>query len=204
MSARLNSTASSPIAARPALRRQLRAQRRALPPAARAAAERAILATLARSPWLRPGSAVSLYVARGPEVGTTALCALALRRGCHVYLPRITDFAAQRMLLYRDLQRPMRLNRFNIGEPVGAARIAPQSLAVALMPLVGFDDRGNRLGNGAGYYDRLLAWRRDRRGTPLLVGIAFECQRCPPLQATAHDVPLDAVITERGIQYFQT
>jgi 5-formyltetrahydrofolate cyclo-ligase len=34
------------------------------------------------------------------------------------------------------------------------------------------------------------------------VGIAFECQRCPPLQATAHDVPLDAVITERGIQYF--
>ena len=202
MSARLNSTASSPIAARPALRRQLRARRRALPPASRAAAERAILGSLARSPWLRPGKAVSLYVARGPEVGTAALCALALRRGCRVYLPRITDFGAQRMLLYRDLQRPMRLNRFNIGEPVGAARIAPQSLAVALMPLVGFDDRGNRLGNGAGYYDRLLAWRRDCRGAPLLVGIAFECQRCPPLQATAHDVPLDAVITERGIQYF--
>jgi len=204
MGARLNSTASSPIASRPALRRRLRTQRRALPPGARAAAERAILATLARSPWLRPGSTVGLYVARGPEVGTAALCALAMRRGCRVYLPRITDFAAQRMLLYRELRRPMSLNSFNIGEPLGAARIAPQALAVALMPLVGFDDRGNRLGNGAGYYDRLLAWRRGRRGAPLLVGIAFECQRCPPLQAAAHDVPLDAVITERGIQYFHT
>lgn len=204
MGARLNRTASSPIAARPALRRQLRGQRRALPPATRAAAERAILAALARSPWLRPGSAVSLYVTRGPEVGTEPLRALARRRGCRVYLPRITDFAAQRMVLYRELQRPMRLNRFNIAEPLGALRVAPQALAVALMPLVGFDDHGNRLGNGAGYYDRLLAWRRGRRGAPLLVGIAFECQRCPPLQAAAHDVPLDAVITERGIQYFNT
>jgi len=202
MGARLNRTASSPIASRPVLRRQLRSQRRALPPAARAAAERAIRAALARSPWLRPGSAVSLYVARGAEVGTAALRALAQRRGCRLYLPRITDFSGQRMLLYRDLRRPLRLNRYNIAEPPGATRAAPQALAVALMPLVGFDDHGNRLGNGAGYYDRLLAWRRGRRGAPLLVGIAFECQRCPPLQAAAHDVPLDAVITERGIQYF--
>ncbi len=70
------------------------------------------------------------------------------------------------------------------------------------MPLVGFDEAGNRLGNGAGYYDRFLAGRHGTRGAPVLVGIAFECQRCPRLAGRAHDVPLDAVVTERGIQIF--
>lgn len=198
----LNRIASTSFSSRPRLRRELRARRRALSPAARRAAEAAIRAALARSPWLRAGSSVSLYVARGPEVATAALRALARQRGCRVYLPRITDFAGQRMSLYRDLGGPMRLNRFAIEEPLGGDRLAAPSLDVALMPLVGFDEAGNRLGNGAGYYDRLLAWRRGRRGAPVLVGIAFECQRCPPLEAMAHDVPLDAVITERGIQFF--
>ena len=79
-----------------------------------------------------------------------------------------------------------------------------------LMPLLGFDAAGNRLGNGAGYYDRLLGarlgtarrtasqWRR-----PLLVGLAFECQRLEHIEAAPHDVPLDAVISEEGLRYFQ-
>jgi len=199
----LNPIASTPFGSRPQLRRELRARRRALSLAARRRAESAILAALARSPWLRPGSAVSLYVDRSPELGTRALRAFARARGCRVYLPRITDFSAQRMGLYRDHGAPLRLNRFVIGEPVGGARLAPAGLDVALLPLVGFDDAGNRLGNGAGYYDRLLAARRGQRGAPLLVGIAFECQRCAPLEPTPHDVPLDAVVTERGIRYFK-
>lgn len=174
-----------------------------MPRAARAAGERLICAALASSTWLRPGSAIGLYVSRGTEVSTAPLRALARRRGCRVYLPRITDFAARRMALLPDLGPPMGLNRYCIAEPVGGAPITPQALAVVLMPLVGFDEAGNRLGNGAGYYDRLLARRLGTRGAPVLVGIAFECQRCPCLPAAAHDVPLDAVITERGIQFFK-
>jgi 5-formyltetrahydrofolate cyclo-ligase len=170
--------------------------------ASRAAADRLIGASLANSPWLRPGTAVGLYVSRGTEVTTAPLRLLARHRGCRVYLPRITDFVARRMALLPDFGRPMRLNRFRIAEPVGGAPIAAQSLAVVLMPLVGFDDAGNRLGNGAGYYDRFLAYRLGTRGTPVLVGIAFECQRTQTIEAAAHDVPLDAVITERGIQFF--
>jgi 5-formyltetrahydrofolate cyclo-ligase len=188
---------------RPALRRALWRSRDAMPRAARAAGERLIRASLANSPWLRPGTAVGLYVSRGTEVGTAPLRALARRRGCHVYLPRITDFVARRMALLPDLGAPMRLNRYRIAEPVGGSPITPQALAVVLMPLVGFDDAGNRLGNGAGFYDRFLAFRHATRGAPVLVGIAFECQRCPTLPAAAHDVPLDAVITERGIQLFK-
>jgi 5-formyltetrahydrofolate cyclo-ligase len=73
---------------------------------------------------------------------------------------------------------------------------------VVVLPVVGFDRRGNRLGMGAGYYDRALrrrqdaarAWRR-----PLLVGVAFACQELPAIPASPWDVPLDLIVTERGI-----
>ena len=169
---------------------------------ARAAGEKSIRAALAASPWLRPGTAIGLYVSRGTEVSTLPLRTLARRRGCRVYLPRITDFASRRMVLLPDPGAGMRLNRYRIAEPLGGAPIRPQALAVVLMPLVGFDDSGNRLGNGAGFYDRLLAGRLGKRGAPVLVGLAFECQRCPKLPAAPHDVPLDAVVTEHGIQFF--
>jgi 5-formyltetrahydrofolate cyclo-ligase len=188
---------------RAALRRALRLSRDAMPRAARAAGERLIRDSLARSPWLKPGTAIGLYVSRGTEVGTGPLRALARRRDCRVYLPRITDFRARRMAFLPDPHTPMRLNRYRIAEPLGGPVITPQALAVILMPLVGFDEDGNRLGNGAGYYDRFLAGRHGTRGAPVLVGVAFESQRCPRLPAAAHDVPLDAVVTERGIQIFK-
>jgi 5-formyltetrahydrofolate cyclo-ligase len=173
-----------------------------MPRAARATGERLIRDSLARSSWLRPGTAIGLYVSRGTEVSTGPLRALARRRGCRVYLPRITDFDARRMAFLPDPDTPMRLNRYRIAEPVGGPLITPRALAVVLMPLVGFDEAGNRLGNGAGYYDRFLAGRHGTRGAPVLVGIAFECQRLQRLPAAPHDVPLDAVVTERGIQIF--
>jgi 5-formyltetrahydrofolate cyclo-ligase len=60
------------------------------------------------------------------------------------------------------------------------------------------------LGSGAGYYDRALSFRRRRRGWlgPKLIGIAYECQRVAALAARPTDIPLDAVITERGIEFF--
>jgi 5-formyltetrahydrofolate cyclo-ligase len=72
------------------------------------------------------------------------------------------------------------------------------------MPLVGFDPRGNRIGMGKGYYDRALSFRRRQQHwkTPRLVGLAFECQRVDALPARAHDVPLDALVTEAGTRRF--
>lgn len=196
-------TATNPARSRPALRRELWAQRAAQPRAARTAAERLIRAHLARAPWLRPGVSVGLYVSRDSEVSTVPLRELARERGCRVYLPRITDFVAHRMLLVPDPGTALCLNRYRIGEPRGGAHIQLQALDVVLAPLVGFDAAGNRLGNGAGYYDRFLAPRLGRCGSPVLIGIAFECQRLPALAPRAHDVPLDAVITECGLHYFQ-
>jgi 5-formyltetrahydrofolate cyclo-ligase len=73
-------------------------------------------------------------------------------------------------------------------------------LDVILMPLVAFDGQGNRLGMGAGYYDRTLAFLRHRRHwrKPRIIGLAYEFQRMPALPAEPWDVPLDGIITEAG------
>jgi 5-formyltetrahydrofolate cyclo-ligase len=187
---------------RPALRRALLAGRAALAPAVRAAAQRHILNEIARLPALRPGAAVGLYVSRGSEVATESIRALARSRGCRVFLPLITDRNNFQMEFHADHGRPLRQNWYQIGEPIGGRIIAAPALALVLMPLVGIDNAGNRLGNGAGYYDRWLAFRRGTRGSPLLVGLAFECQRQAFIEPQAHDVPLDGVITENGLQVF--
>jgi 5-formyltetrahydrofolate cyclo-ligase len=79
-----------------------------------------------------------------------------------------------------------------------------RSLSVVLMPLLGFDGAGTRLGSGAGYYDRVFAFRRRRHSwhRPLLVGVAFACQRVDHIELGRHDVPLDAIVTEQGVEYF--
>ena len=191
-----------PPPSRPALRRTLLARRAALAPTARAAAQRRILAHVARLPALRPGASIGLYVSRGTEVATESLRALARGRRCRIFLPLITDHRNYQMVFHADHGRPLRRNRYLIGEPIGGRAIAARALAMVLMPLVGFDEAGHRLGNGAGYYDRWLSFRRESRGSPLLVGVAFECQRCALIEPQAHDVPLDAVVTENGLQLF--
>ena len=72
---------------------------------------------------------------------------------------------------------------------------------MVLAPLLGFDDRGGRVGHGKGYYDRYLA-RLDATSRPLVVGIAFVDQELPAVPTERHDRPLDAVATEAGLREF--
>ena len=193
-------------------RRELRARRNALAPWRRLALTRRIEARVAHLPQLRCGAAVGMYAHFGSEVPTTALRALALRRGCRLFLPTISSFTGYTMDFRRDFGRPMPRNRLGIGEPQGTPVLDVRQLDLLLVPMVGFDAAGYRIGNGAGYYDRLLGARLpERLGArisspallphPWLVGIAFECQRLQHIDAAAHDVPLDAVITERGLWF---
>jgi 5-formyltetrahydrofolate cyclo-ligase len=99
----------------------------------------------------------------------------------------------------------LRINRYGIAEFDSSQRAAPWSMQYVFLPLVGFDARGNRLGMGAGFYDRALAFRRQRRHWrgPRLIGIAHSCQEAPSIEPLATDIPLDAVVTERGIRVFR-
>ena len=87
----------------------------------------------------------------------------------------------------------------------GFGTLAPSELAprrepdVVLMPLLGFDKHGTRLGYGGGYYDRTLAAMHK---TPRLVGLAFAAQELDEIPREPHDVPLDTIITEAGVRHF--
>ncbi len=70
-----------------------------------------------------------------------------------------------------------------------------------VLPVLGFDAQGRRLGNGGGYYDRALAAPRAAR-RPLLLGYAYAVQEVPEIPAEPWDVKLDAVVTERGLRRF--
>lgn len=95
-------------------------------------------------------------------------------------------------------------NRFGIGEPpIGSPFVHPLRLSLLFLPLVAFDDRGNRLGMGLGFYDRFLG-RIPKALRPRLIGLAHEMQRSPvQLEHKPWDVPLDGVITEAGWQSFR-
>jgi 5-formyltetrahydrofolate cyclo-ligase len=190
------------------LRAQLRARRRAVSPAERASAARQFARILRRSHLLRPGRRIALYVAHDHEADPHLIAGLARRNGCRVYLPAIVDYRRRRMefrLCTGDM--PLRPNRFGIPEPQRTApRIAVRHLDLILLPLVGVDARGTRLGTGAGFYDRCLhhlrAGRRWRR--PRLIGVAYEFQRVAALAAGPWDVPLDALLTEKDLHSFKS
>jgi 5-formyltetrahydrofolate cyclo-ligase len=169
------------------LRRELRRRRAALPPMERARAARAIAARLAAAGLLRPGLRLGPFMSR------------ALRAGCALWLPVVTDTRAHRMT-FLPTGKQRRRGAYGIPEPVGGARCAAQRLQVVLVPLVGFDAAGHRLGSGAGYYDRALAFRAGRRRWrgPRLIGVAHSCQQAAAIAALPTDVPLDAVVTEKG------
>lgn len=206
-SASSSSSAAAALLDRQQLRRQMRRQRRLLSPEARAEAHRQFAHIIDSARLLRPGRRVAVYFAYGHEADLRYVIQVARRRGCLLYLPVITHFRHSRMRFVRyRIDSVMRVNRYGIAEPRArqAEVAAVRQLDLVLLPLVAFDERGWRLGSGAGFYDRSLhhlrAGRRWRR--PKLIGVAYECQRVPRLQPDRWDVPLDAIVTERGLQRF--
>jgi len=179
------------------LRRELRARRAALNPARRARLSRRVLAHVARQPWLRAGRAIAIFAGSGQEIDTRALRALARARGCRTFLPRIVDYRARRMQMALDDGRPLRPNRYRIGESASNRRLPPAAFDVVFVPLLGFDARRHRLGYGAGFYDRWLAGCGAQK--PLKVGLAFDAARVAAIPPLPTDVPLDLIVTESGI-----
>jgi 5-formyltetrahydrofolate cyclo-ligase len=188
-------------AARGRLRAELRARRRALAPAERARAAQLVARYIDRKLGLRAGDRVALYCSMRDELDSTPLFTLARRRGWRVYVPRIERARHGRRMRFVEAGGRERVNRLGIREPEAARTIGARWLDLVLVPLVGFDVHGMRLGMGAGFYDRAFAYRRWRRAWrgPRLIGVAYAFQQVPQILAAPHDVHLDAVVTEKGV-----
>ena len=186
--------------ARRPLRAALDARRRLVPAPERAAAARRLALNVDRALHLAAGQRIALYAALPHELETAPLIALARRRGCQIYLPRIDRARRARGMRFVEMRGPLRTNRLGIAEPEGDVTLGARWLDIVFLPLTGFDRAGVRLGSGGGFYDRAFAFRRWRRfwHAPRLIGLGYAFQELPHLQAAAHDVLMDAVVTEQG------
>ena len=164
----------------------------------RARAAQLVARNAARHLHLRPGWRIAIYMALASELDTAPLINLARERGCTLYVPRIDPHSLGRKMRFVELTGRQRRNRLGIHEPETQRTIGARWLDVVFLPLVGFDACGVRLGMGGGYYDRAFEFRRWRNvwHTPRLIGLAYSFQQVEGLTAAAHDVRLDAVITE--------
>ncbi|MDD2034369.1 MULTISPECIES: 5-formyltetrahydrofolate cyclo-ligase [Pseudomonas] len=187
---------------RPQLRRLLRQTRRALTPAQQREAARGLYRQLAQHPLFRRARHIALYLPNDGEIDPRLLLRAAQRRGKATYLPVLSPWPQTKMVFQRI--RPgekLRPNRFRILEP--RMNIARQrkvwTLDLVLLPLVGFDDAGGRLGMGGGFYDRSLAYlaRRKQWRKPTLLGLAHECQKVERLAQASWDVPLQGTVSDR-------
>ncbi len=183
------------LQARRKLRDALRARRRALSAARQGLAAQKLAIRLGRHPWVRKANHLALYWPADGEISPLPLLRSLQRRGKTVYLPALN--ASHKALSFRRYRQgdPLRRNRYGIPEPQTTGGEVPVTrLDTLLMPLVGFDERGNRLGMGGGFYDRTLAKLKTRR--PRLIGLAHRTQQVARLQVESWDVPLHAIATD--------
>ena len=186
------------------LRKLLRARRRSLSSADHGRRSRLAGKAVAGLPMFRAGKRIALYLPFDRETDTKGLIAAARRRGARVFVPVIVDRRHARIRFY-PLDGKTRRGVFGIAVPSMLARpMSPRWLDLIVVPVVGVDPAGRRLGMGGGFYDRALEFRRRRRRWPgpHLVGLAFDCQRTELEFAESWDVGLDSLATESGLRRY--
>ncbi|WEN16051.1 5-formyltetrahydrofolate cyclo-ligase [Rhodanobacter sp. AS-Z3] len=183
------------------LRQQLAERRRALAPAERIAAAQGLRRSLEQLPEYFTDARVAGYWASHGELPLNMVIPPLATRGQQFLLPVIGTGKTLRFAAWNvgDAVQP---NRYGIPEPANPAELLePCQVDLVLVPLLGFDRRGNRLGHGGGYYDRSFAFLNEqvRPTEPLLVGIAYAFQELPEVEEQDWDVPLDFIATEREL-----
>ncbi|MBU0809395.1 MAG: 5-formyltetrahydrofolate cyclo-ligase [Gammaproteobacteria bacterium] len=185
------------------LRRHLRAQRRALSPHAQRQAAHDLYKQLAQHPLFRRARQIALYLPNDGEIDPRPLLRAAQKRGKATYLPVLSPWPQSKMVFQRvRAGHPLRKNRFGIYEPQRNCKQQRKvwALDLVLLPLVGFDRHGARLGMGGGFYDRSLAYLSLRKNwhKPTLLGLAHECQLVERLTMASWDVPLQGTVTDKA------
>ena len=187
------------------MRAEAREARRSHPEPQRAA--RAVCSAVTSLGWLDGVRRVSATVADDGELDPAPLVAACRLRGIDVFFPVMCD-PAPIQFASAGPDTPFAPNRFGIPEP----DVSPESLVsareldVVFAPLVLFDAAGHRAGRGRGYYDRALSFLLNgpRPAKPLVVGLAYECQRVDGVPSHPGDVAMDAVVTEERVRVFSS
>lgn len=167
----------------------MRAQKSLLDPAEKMRAAEAVFSALEKSAAFMMADNILLYHSLPDELSTLAFIDKWHDRK-HFFLPRVNGVNLD--ILPYDRSR-LAIGAFHIEEPQGDETCSMDDIEMVVVPAVAYDRRGNRVGRGKGYYDRLLAGTR-----ALKVGVGYAFQLLDEIEAEDHDVRVDIVITDRG------
>jgi 5-formyltetrahydrofolate cyclo-ligase len=181
------------------LRRQALERRDALDPLWRIEASLRMAETARVHLDADPGTIASGFWPMRSEVDVRPLMATLMDRGARLCLPAILDRST---IVFRELVRGAPLIDMGYGTAGPGPEAAVLDPTLMLVPLAAFDDRGHRIGYGAGYYDRAIARLQERGMAPRLVGIAFDCQEVDQVPDEPHDVVIPEILTESGLRRF--
>jgi 5-formyltetrahydrofolate cyclo-ligase len=193
---------------KPAIRERILKLRQALPAQEHARLSRAICRRFAERFFRetesagKTGLAFLTYMPFRGEPDVTPLMKACWRQGIAVWVPRSEKDSRRlhwhRICSFADLEQ----GAYGILEPRRELPVLDENRPIGwiLVPGVAFDESCGRMGYGGGYYDRFLAELARRPGPrPVAVAAAFELQVLPVLPLEAHDMPLDAVVTEERV-----
>ncbi|GAB3489147.1 5-formyltetrahydrofolate cyclo-ligase [Marinomonas epiphytica] len=183
------------------LRSQLRKKRNALSIQEQEHASLSLLnqwPTLLKKLDLKQPQSIAFYLSNDGEISPHHLVQSCWHNKQTTFLP-ILDQQALLFAHYHQTNE-WQMNRFGIKEPCGSSIIKGHELNLVFLPLVGFDQQGERLGMGGGFYDRTFANKPSTK-PPYLIGLAHDCQQVKHLPTQSWDVPLDAIMTPSGLIY---
>lgn len=148
---------------------------------------------------------IMIYVNMGSEVNTKNAITDMLQMGKRVLIPYSKDNEGELGIAeVHDIEKDLRIGNHGVLEvhPDLRKHFFKSDLQLIICPGVAFDINGGRLGRGKSYYDRFL---KEFKGQVPLVGLAFDCQICQEtFPFEYHDIPMDLIVTEKGIQYIKS
>ena len=173
-----------------ALRREMSARKRALSEAEIAARSAVLAEKLCHAPQYLSAKALYIYLSFNQEVRTKPIIERAWAEGKRVAVPKV--FGDELRFIWLERFDQLTAGFFGIEEPAADGPVADDPAALIVLPGLAFDREGRRLGYGGGFYDRYL---RAHPGHPTLA-LCYDFQLLPHLDAEAHDIPADAVLTD--------
>jgi len=194
--------------ARQQLRRQMRSARKALSTEQQQSAGASLLKNLQQQVSFNSAEHIALYLASDGEIDPQSVIDYCWAQGKQVYLPVLDpDLHNQLLFVHYDQNTLMCRNKYDISEPAVPYQksIPATDLDLVLLPLVAFDNNGNRMGMGGGYYDRSFAFMMDDevnsadKKVPVLIGLAHQLQQVDELAVESWDIPLSGIASEAGV-----
>ncbi len=180
-------------------RKTLRSRRMALSPACQALTASNVAKTLSEQPIFQKSQRIAAYFSRNGEVDLQILIKRQIKLRKKWFMPVLKIDEKSLGFSRYDKNSSLYLNSYGISEPINpdSKILEASDMDLILLPLVGFDRLGNRIGMGGGYYDRALKNCLQKKDNgPFLLGVAHSCQECKHIDAQPWDIRLHMIVTE--------